>query len=114
MSLGGNLRTMSLPDVLQWIALGQKTGSLLVRRGATETRIMFRDGSLFSSWSNDPRHSLGQYLIRDRQVSEEQLFKALLQGSAFRVQCQERRQIKLNAPSADSRQHLIRMFTNEL
>lgn len=76
--LKGNLRTMALPDVLQWIALGQKTGSLLVRRGATETRIMFRDGSLFSSWSNDPRHSLGQFLIRDRQVSEEQLFKALL------------------------------------
>jgi hypothetical protein len=74
----GNLRTMALPDVLQWIALGQKTGTLEVRRGATETRIMFRGGSLFSSWSNDPRHSLGQYLIRDRQVSEEQLFKALL------------------------------------
>jgi len=78
MSLGGNLRTMSLPDVLQWIALGQKTGTLHLRRGATETRIMFREGSVFSSWSNDPRHSLGQYLIRERRVSEEQLFKALL------------------------------------
>jgi hypothetical protein len=76
--LKGNLRTMALPDVLQWIALGRKTGSLHVRRGATETRILFREGSVFSSWSNDPRHSLGQYLIRDRQVSEEQLFKALL------------------------------------
>ena len=69
---------MALPDVLQWIALGRKTGSLHVRRGATETRILFRDGSVFSSWSNDPRHSLGQYLIRDRRVNEEQLFKALL------------------------------------
>src|SRR5262245_3012246 len=76
--LKGNLRTMALPDVLQWVAMGQETGTLLVQRGATETRILFRDGSLFSSWSNDPRHSLGQYLIRDRHVTEEQLFKALL------------------------------------
>jgi hypothetical protein len=76
--LKGNLRTMALPDVLQWIALGRKTGSLHVRRGATETRILFRDGALFSSWSNDPRHTLGQYLIRDRRVNEEELFKALL------------------------------------
>ena len=71
--LQGNLRTMALPDVLQWIALGQKTGSLLVRRGATETRILFRDGSLFSSWSNDPRESLGQFLIRDRLATESGL-----------------------------------------
>jgi hypothetical protein len=76
--LKGNLRTMALPDVLQWIAMGQKTGTLLVERGAKETRIIFQDGQLFSSWSNDPRHSLGQYLIRDRRISEEQLFKALL------------------------------------
>ncbi|HEY7515795.1 MAG TPA: DUF4388 domain-containing protein, partial [Vicinamibacteria bacterium] len=38
----------------------------------------FQDGSIFSSWSNDPRESLGQFLIRDRLVTEEQLFKALL------------------------------------
>lgn len=78
MSLSGNLRTMALPDVLQWIATGHKTGTLRVQRGATETRIMFQAGTVFSSWSNDPRHSLGQHLIRERRVTEEQLFKALL------------------------------------
>jgi hypothetical protein len=78
MSLTGNLRTMSLPDILQWISTGRKTGTLHLERRSIRKRIAFRDGAIFSSWSNDPRESLGQFLIRDRLVSEEQLFKALV------------------------------------
>jgi uncharacterized protein DUF4388 len=78
MSLTGNLRTMSLPDILQWISTGRKTGTLHLERRSVRKRIAFRDGNIFSSWSNDPRESLGQFLIRDRLVSEEQLFKALV------------------------------------
>jgi hypothetical protein len=78
MSLTGNLRTMSLPDILQWISSGRKTGTLHLERKSIRKRIVFREGTIFSSWSNDPRESLGQFLIRDRLVSEEQLFKALV------------------------------------
>ena len=78
MSLAGNLRTMSLPDILQWISAGQKTGTLHIERRSVLKRIVVRDGLIFSSWSNDPRESLGQFLIRERFVTEEQLFKALL------------------------------------
>src|SRR6186713_265510 len=78
MSLTGNLRTMDLPDVLQWIAGGRKTGTLHLDRGAVIKRIAFVDGIIQNSWSNDPRESLGQFLVRDGLVTEEQLFKALL------------------------------------
>ncbi len=78
MSLKGDLKTMALPDILQWIASGQKTGTLQVERRSIKKRIIVRDGLIFSSWSNDPRESLGQFLIRLRLASEEQLFKALL------------------------------------
>jgi len=78
MSLRGNLKTMSLPDILQWIATGQKTGTLHLERRSIKKRIIVRDGQIFSSWSNDPRESLGQFLIRERMVSEEELFKALI------------------------------------
>lgn len=78
MSLAGNLRTMSLPDILQWIATGRKTGTLHLQRGSIDKRIIFSEGTVFSSWSNDPRESLGQFLIRDRHITEEQLFRALL------------------------------------
>jgi tetratricopeptide (TPR) repeat protein len=79
MSLTGNLRTMDLPDVLQWIAGGRKTGTLHFDRGSVQKRIGFVDGAIAMSSSNDPRESLGQYLVRDALITEEQLFKALLQ-----------------------------------
>jgi hypothetical protein len=78
MSLTGNLRTMDLPEVLQWIAGGRKTGTLHLDRRSIQKRIAFVDGIIQTSWSNDPRESLGQFLVRDALISEEQLFKALL------------------------------------
>ncbi len=82
MSLTGNLRTMALPDILQWISMGRKTGTLHLERRAVKKRIIFEGGDIYSSWSNDPRESLGQFLMRNRLVSEEQLFKALLRQEA--------------------------------
>ena len=78
MSLTGNLRTMDLPEILQWISTGRKTGTLHIERRSVQKRIVFKDGVIHSSTSNDPRESMGQFLIRDRHVTEEQLFRALL------------------------------------
>jgi hypothetical protein len=70
---------MALPDILQWISTGQKTGTLHLESGSIRKRIVFRDGTITTSWSNDPRESLGQFMVRDRLITEEQLFRALLQ-----------------------------------
>jgi hypothetical protein len=78
MSLAGNLRTMDLPEVLQWIASARKTGTLHLERRSVTKKIYFQGGGIYSSWSNDPRETLGQMLVRERLISEEQLFKALL------------------------------------
>jgi len=78
MGLTGNLRTMDLPEILQWISIGRKTGTLHLGRRSIQKRIVFKEGVVYTSWSNDPRESLGQFLIRDGLVTEEQLFKALL------------------------------------
>lgn len=79
MGLNGNLKTMALGDIIQWIALGSKTGTLHISYEGIEKRITFRSGVIIASWSNDPRESLGQFLIRERRVTEELLFKGLLQ-----------------------------------
>jgi hypothetical protein len=78
MGLTGDVKTMELAEVLQWISSGRKTGTLHVRRRSIEKAVVFRDGAITSSWSNHPRECLGQFLIRDRRISEEQLFRALL------------------------------------
>jgi len=76
MGLISTLRTMSLSEVLQWIAASQKAGMLRLRRRSVEKRLLFEAGAIHSSWSNEPRESLSQFLMRDGLVSEEQVIKA--------------------------------------
>lgn len=78
MSLAGELGTMALADIMQWVSQGRKTGTLHVSRGALQKKVVFDEGEIIQSWSNDPRESLGQFLVRDRVVTEEQLFRSLL------------------------------------
>jgi hypothetical protein len=78
MSFGGDLTTFEIADVLEWIGRRSRTGTLHLSRGATRKRLVFKDGTLHSSSSNDPRETLGQALVRDRLITEETLFRALL------------------------------------
>jgi hypothetical protein len=75
---------MHLADLLQWCAIKSKTGTLRVRHGPIEKKLLFRDGSLFSSSTNSPRETLGQFLIRSGKINEEQLFQALLEQEMVR------------------------------
>src|SRR3972149_226524 len=83
MGLTGNLRTMDLPEILQWVSRGRKTGTLRIERRSVQKQVMFQGGDIFSSTSNDPKEYLGQYLIREQLLSEEQLFKVLLRQEAL-------------------------------
>jgi len=78
MAMNGDLLTISLDDVLDWIARREKTGILYLYRRSTQKQLAFRSGRLYSSWSNDPRENLGQILIRFGFISEQDLFTALL------------------------------------
>src|SRR3954466_1516044 len=77
MSVSGNLKTMLPGDLLQWLSLGQKTGTLCVRNKGTEKKIFFRHGRVISSASNDPREYLGQFLMSHGYLSEPELKKAM-------------------------------------
>ncbi|MDI9613477.1 MAG: DUF4388 domain-containing protein [Acidobacteriota bacterium] len=76
MSLSGRLKTMDLPEVLQWVAVGRKTGTLSLVRDKTKVYIYFRDGSIISSSSNDPTKQLGQFLLFQGKVTESDLKRA--------------------------------------
>ena len=78
MRFGGELKTLPLTDIFDWIARRMRTGILELKRRSTEKRLTFREGLLHSSFSNDPRETLGQALVREGLVKEEQLFTALL------------------------------------
>jgi hypothetical protein len=69
---------LPLVDILDWIARRMKTGRLELKRKSTEKKLTFREGLLHASFSNDPRETIGQALVRERVIKEEQLFTALL------------------------------------
>lgn len=77
MGLSGNLKTMSMGDLLQWAALARKSGTLVIWRGDVEKQVFVREGKILSSASNDPREYLGQFLMSYDYVSEDELNKAM-------------------------------------
>ena len=78
MSFTGDLTTFDVFDLFAWVQGRRKTGLLVMTRLSTRKRLSFRDGALQWSSSNDPRETLGQALVRDRVITEEALFTALL------------------------------------
>jgi hypothetical protein len=77
MGLSGNLQTMLPGDLLQWLSLGQKTGTLVVTNKQVQKKIFFRRGRVISSASNDPREYLGQFLMSHGYLTEPELKKAM-------------------------------------
>jgi hypothetical protein len=71
--LSGTLSTMALPDLLQWAAAGRKTGTLHLQGEAFQVKLMFNGGAIVGSSSNDPREYLGQFLLSEGLITEQQL-----------------------------------------
>ncbi len=77
MAITGNLRTMQLSELLQWLSMGQKTGTLAIRGGAGEKRVYFQNGRIISSSSTIEREYLGHFLVAYGYITEEELTKAM-------------------------------------
>lgn len=77
MGLKGDLGTMGLEDIFQWLAVGKKTGVLELQGTLHTKRIAFHEGRVNGVWSSDPREYLGQYLLAFNRITEEQLREAL-------------------------------------
>jgi hypothetical protein len=73
MAIQGTLKTMSLTDLLQFLAAGRKSGTLKFDRGKITKQIYFKNGLIVGSKSNDPREYLGQVLLHYGKVDDNQL-----------------------------------------
>ncbi len=77
MAIAGNLRTMQLSELLQWLSTGLKSGTLVVRGAPGEKRIYFQNGRVTSSSSTLEREHLGRFLVGFGFITEEELIRAL-------------------------------------
>ncbi|MBC7839057.1 MAG: DUF4388 domain-containing protein [Nitrospiraceae bacterium] len=77
MGIIGNLTTMSVSDLLQFLPVGRKTGALKFTHGKVAKGIYFEDGFIVGSSTNDPTEYLGQVLIHYGKINEAQLQGAM-------------------------------------
>jgi TonB family protein len=85
MSITGNLRTLELSELLQWLAQGTKTGVLIIDNEDTEKRIYFDRGTIVSSESSDSQEHLGHFLIEEGLIDEPTLARALKLQQATQI-----------------------------
>jgi len=77
MSIAGNLKTMELADILQWLSNGEYTGTLRVSFGGVEKSLFFRGGRIISCTSTDPKELLGHFLVSHGLITEKALAAAV-------------------------------------
>jgi hypothetical protein len=77
MAISGNLKTMELAELLQWLASARKTGTLVVDDGRVEKKIVFKAGRILSSSSTNPNEHLGAFLVSHGLITEAELGHAI-------------------------------------
>src|SRR5438045_2340670 len=73
MAIKGSLKEASLPDVLQLLALGQKTGCLSIADRSNFGYIYFDKGRICYASIVNRRNRLGDILVKHSKITQEQL-----------------------------------------
>ena len=77
MAIRGSLREASLPDVIQLLYLGRRTGCLAVAGRQTHASVYFEDGWMVHASIVNRRDRLGDMLVKTGRIMPEQLEQAL-------------------------------------
>ena len=77
MGIVGNLKTMQLEELLQWLSQSKKNGTLQINNGKVEKKIFFKEGRIISSSSTSPEEYLGHFLVSHGLINEIELTKAI-------------------------------------
>jgi hypothetical protein len=70
--LQGDLSRIQLPDVLSFLAMIRGSGKLVLGHDELERTIHWKEGEIVFATSNSPEHSLGQFLLRNGKITQEQ------------------------------------------
>jgi hypothetical protein len=74
--LSGDFETMSLKDLIVYLANRLATGSLSLEREGAKKQVLIERGHIINASSNLPREYLGQFLINMGHITEEQFNRA--------------------------------------
>lgn len=79
MSISGNLQTMELAELLQWVSQSGKTGMLRISQDHIQKQIYFRKGRIIATGSDNPTEQLGHFLVSQGYLAESKLAEAMTQ-----------------------------------
>jgi hypothetical protein len=77
MALYGDIRTMPVTDLFQWIETTVKTGIFELRREGAWRKIFFQGGQILFASSSSEHEKLGRFLIRRGKLDEQALMACL-------------------------------------
>ncbi|RLB01603.1 MAG: hypothetical protein DRG83_09845 [Deltaproteobacteria bacterium] len=87
MALKGDIKTIPVPDIFQWLGNNKKTGILIFTKKKIQKNFFFEDGCIVFASSNKPMERLGEFLVNmhalSRPVVVEALKKARKKGMTF-------------------------------
>ncbi|MGD1146882.1 MAG: DUF4388 domain-containing protein [Thermoanaerobaculaceae bacterium] len=112
MAVSGNLRTMPFPDLMQWISVSRKTGTLVIKGQRYTKKILFQGGLVSAVTSNNPREHLGYYLVGWGILTEEELEHLLDRQKEQNVMLGELL-VQTNRLTREQVDHLVRLKTEE-
>lgn len=70
--LNGSLTAFKLPEVLTFLSMTRKTGTLTLNNENREAYVFYDDGALIYAGSNQEPFRLGAILLRKRRITREQ------------------------------------------
>ena len=97
MGITGNLKTMELSELLQWLSQSRKTGTLVIDNGEVEKRIFFEAGKVISAAASDPKEYLGHFLVSHGFIDEATLAQAMPVHTPRKMRSMRRRCARLEA-----------------
>jgi hypothetical protein len=77
MVFSGDIKDFSLPEILQLIGMGRKTGKLTVNNGGDGICVYFKDGFAVFFHPLYKKDKLGEVLVKSETVKKEHIDKAL-------------------------------------
>ncbi len=112
MAISGNLRTMPFPDLMEWISMGRKTGTLVIKGQRYSKKILFQNGTVSAVTSNNPREHLGYYLVGWEILTEDELEHLLDRQKEANVMLGELL-VQTGRLTREQVDHLVRIKTEE-
>jgi tetratricopeptide (TPR) repeat protein len=113
MAIKGSLREASLPDVIQLLHLGRRTGCLAITDRQNLGYIWFDEGQISFASIVNRRDRLGDMLVRHQRISREQLDHAIDMQSTDRESRLGELLVTMGALTAEELQDYVRLQVEE-